>query len=68
MPPELSDEVMEEAMSYLKNQYLNHGVKLEDYPALNKLFVDEAFRSEVIRKTQSNYKISYQSAMASLDK
>ncbi len=60
MPPELSDEVMEEAMLYLENEYKALGISFEDHPGLNRLFTDVAYKAEVIKKTQDNYKKTYQ--------
>ena len=63
MPAELSDEVMEDAILSLKNQYEIQGIKFEDHPGLNKLFIDTAYQAEVIKKAQETYKISYQSIL-----
>ena len=56
MPSELSDEVMEEAMLYLENEYKTLGINFEDHPRLNKLFTDADYKAEIIIKTQDNYK------------
>jgi hypothetical protein len=63
MPAELSDEVMEDAILSLKNQYEIQGIKFEDHPGLNKLFIDTAYQAEVIKKAQETYKISYQNIL-----
>lgn len=65
MPSELSAEVMNEAMQYLQNQYAANGVDITKHAGLNKLFNDVTFRANVIKKTQDNYKITYQSVMTS---
>ncbi|MDO5975884.1 hypothetical protein [Flavivirga jejuensis] len=59
MPPELSDEIMEEAMLYLENGYKNNGIDIENHPGLNKLFNDSNYRKKIIAKTKANYKKSY---------
>ncbi len=60
MPSELSAEVMEEAMLYLENEYKALGINFEDHPGLNRLFTDAAYKAEIIKKTQDNYKKTYQ--------
>ncbi|MCO6459901.1 MAG: hypothetical protein J5I59_00735 [Saprospiraceae bacterium] len=64
MPPELDDQVMKDAMSYLKYQYDALGLDVKKHPGLYRLFTDEAFRQEMIKKTQANYKITYQKVMS----
>ncbi|MDO5972095.1 hypothetical protein Q4Q35_20030 [Flavivirga aquimarina] len=59
MPPELSDEIMEQAMLYLENGYKNNGIDIENHPGLNKLFNDSKYRKKIIAKTKANYKKSY---------
>ena len=63
MPAELSDEVMEDAILSLKNQYEIQRIKFEDHPGLNKLFTDAAYQVEVIKKAQETYKVSYQNIL-----
>lgn len=63
MPPELSDEVMEDAIRHLKNEYTTHGISFKDHPGLNKLFTDATYRAEVIKKAQERYRISYQKSL-----
>ena len=60
MPPELSDETMEEAMTYLKEAYKANGIKIEDHPGLYKLFTDADYKAEIIKETQEKYKKTYQ--------
>lgn len=60
MPPELSDEIMEEAMLYLENEYKALGINYENHPGLKKLFTDADYKAEIIKKTQENYKRTYQ--------
>ena len=60
MPSELNDEIMEEAMLYLENEYKVRGINIEDHPGLNKLFTDTTYRTETIKNTQEKYKITYQ--------
>lgn len=60
MPSELNDEIMEDAMLYLENEYKVRGINIEDHPGLNKLFTDATYRAEIIKKTQEKYKITYQ--------
>jgi len=64
MPSELSDEVMTEAMEYLRNQYEKKGIDVKKHPGLYKLFNDAAFREQVIKRTQDDYKVTYQQVMA----
>ncbi|MCC7149903.1 MAG: hypothetical protein IT216_11855 [Saprospiraceae bacterium] len=64
MPPELSDEVMAEAIEFLRNQFNQTGVDYNKHPGLTKLFTDLAFQREVIRRSQENYKIGYQKIMS----
>ncbi len=64
MPSELSDEVMVEAMQYLQTQYAARGVDIKKHVGLNKLFNDPTYRAEILKKTQDNYKVSYESIMA----
>jgi len=61
MPAELSNEVMEEAMQSIEDQYKAKGLNIADHPGLNKLLNDASFRAETIRKTQESYKATYQS-------
>ena len=65
MPSELSDEVMLEAMQYIEKQYTANGLDLKKHAGLNKLFNDGAFREEIFKKTQANYKATYQNVMES---
>jgi|GEM_PF-293691 len=60
MPAEISDEIMEDAMLYLENAFREKGINITEYPSLNKLFNDAAYKAEIMRKTKENYKISYQ--------
>lgn len=60
MPAELNDEIMDEAMLYLENAYKDQGINIKDHPGLNKLFTDANFKAEIIKKTQENYKKTYQ--------
>ena len=60
MTSELNDEIMEDAMLYLENEYKVRGINIEDHPGLNKLFTDATYRAEIIKKTQEKYKITYQ--------
>ncbi|MEH6537404.1 MAG: hypothetical protein V7719_13480 [Psychroserpens sp.] len=64
MPAELSDEVMEDAIIYLKEQYTANGIDYNKYPALKKVFTDKAYQSEIIKKTQETYKANYKLIMA----
>ncbi len=60
MPDELTDEVMTEAIEYLKEQYAAQGVNFADHIGLNKLFTDLTYQAEIIKKTQDKYKLSHQ--------
>jgi hypothetical protein len=60
MPPELNDEIMEEAMLYLKNAYQAKGINMEDHPELYKLFTDSIYKAKIIKETQDRYKKTYQ--------
>lgn len=63
MPSELDETVMKEAITYLKNQFEGQKISLKNNPGLLKLLTDATFQAEVIKKTQDNYKITYQSYM-----
>jgi len=60
MPSELDDEVMEDAMIYLENEYKIRGINFEDHPGLNRLFTDANYRTKIIKETQDRYKKTYQ--------
>jgi hypothetical protein len=60
MPPELDDEIMEEAMTYLKNAFQINGIDIEDNPILHKLYTDPTYKAKIIKETQERYKITYQ--------
>ena len=64
MPAELSDEIMQEAIVYLKERYVANGIDYTKRPVLNKLFTDNAFQSEIIKKTQETYKANYKLILA----
>ena len=59
MPSELNDEIMEEAILYLENEYKDKGVNIEAHPGLNKLFTDANYRAKIIKETQEKYKMTY---------
>jgi glutathione peroxidase-family protein len=63
VPAELSDEVMDSALQYLEKSFKDRGLILKDHPGLNRLFTDAAYQAEIIKKTQENYKISYQNIL-----
>ncbi len=46
---------VEEAILLLEDTYRARGVNIEQHPGLKKLFGDQTFRQEVIRKVQENY-------------
>ncbi len=60
MPTELSAEVMDQAIQYLKDTYASQGLDYKTHPGLNRLFTDSAFKAQVIAKAQQTYKVSYQ--------
>ena len=60
MPSELSDELMAEAMEYIEGEYVRRGIDIADHPGIYKLLRDEAYQQEIIRKTQENYRTTYQ--------
>lgn len=64
MPAELSNKVMVDAIATLKDSYVKQGILLQAHPELSKLFTDVPFQAEVIRKSQEQYKISYQTILA----
>lgn len=65
MPAELSDDVMREAIIYLENEYRTNGINIEEHPGLNRLFNDDAYQAEIIKKTQETYKTSRQNLLNS---
>ena len=64
MPPELSDDIMKEAMVYLETEYKRRGINTTSHPGLHKLLTDMEFQAEVIRKTQETYKSTYQNLIS----
>jgi len=64
MPAELSNKVMVDAIATLKDSYVKQGILLQAHPELSKLFTDVPFQAEVIRKSQEQYKVSYQTILA----
>ncbi len=65
MPKELDDTVMKEAIAYLKQQYEIHGVDVKNHPGLDRLFSDEVYQQEIIKKAQDVYRKSYKSVPGS---
>lgn len=63
MPAELDASVMQDAITYLKKQYEGQKISMKNHPGLEKLFTDPNFQADVIKRTQDNYKITYQSYM-----
>lgn len=61
MPAELSDEVMQEAISNLKKSYEAIGFDVTQHEGLNRLFNDLEYQKLIIIKTQENYKKMYKS-------
>ena len=68
MPAEISDKDIEDAMLLIKNTYTNKGIKIEEYPGLNKLFVDANYKAEIIKNVKENYKMTYKSILESTKK
>jgi len=60
MPAELSDELMAEAMQYIEGEYVRRGIDIAQHPGIYKLLRDESYQKEIIRKTQENYRATYQ--------
>lgn len=49
---------VEEAILLLEDTYRARGMNIEQHPGLKKLFGDQTFRQEVIRKVQENYLVT----------
>lgn len=49
---------VEEAILLLEDNYRARGMNIEQHPGLKKLFGDQTFRQEVIRKVQENYLVT----------
>ncbi len=60
MPSELSDDILDESLIYLKAQYDAQKIDLKRNPGLNKLLTDPKFKAEVVKKVQEDYKVNYQ--------
>ena len=58
MPEELDDQVMEEALIYIENQYKANNISIKNHAGLYKLLYDPVFKAEVIQKAKENYKIA----------
>ena len=60
MPPELSQEIFEEAFNFLLASYKGQGIDVSKHEGLNKLFNDPVYKTEIIEKAKKNYKLNYQ--------
>ena len=63
VPPALDLEQINEAIILLEATYRDRGIDVDNHYGLQKLFNDEAFRKEIIKKVDENYKITYQNMM-----
>lgn len=63
MPAVLTDEMMKDAMQYLRETYIAQGIDVKKYPSLDKLLNDADFQNEVLVKTKANYERTYQAIM-----
>ncbi len=66
MPTKLDDNLLNEALQYLKKSYESNSIDFEKHVGLKKLFIDANYRSEILRKTKANYIVYYQNLLNSM--
>lgn len=67
MPSELNDAVLNDAMIYLRDQFQQKNIDIENHPGLNKLFNDSVYQQEIFQKTKQNYRNSYQKILNNIE-
>ncbi|WP_103069552.1 autotransporter outer membrane beta-barrel domain-containing protein [Aquimarina sediminis] len=59
MPMELTDKILNDAITYLQEEYMRIGVDINKHIGLSKLLNDKDYQKEIFNKTKKRYKEMY---------